>query len=79
MLFCSFKSNLSNLCFRHTVFPLFVEFNSHNIFLSLDGLLGVSRKWYFYDDLPHIKFANPSRFESSSILNFVPVPSKYKL
>ena len=77
MLFCSFKSNLSNLCCRHTVFPLFVEFNSHNIFLSLDGLLGVSRKWYFYEDLPHIKFANLSCFESSSILNFIPISSKY--
>ena len=46
-------------------FPLFVEYNSHNIFLSFDGLKSLSRKWYFYDDLPHIKFANPPRFESS--------------
>ena len=60
-------------------FPLFVEYNSHNIFLSFDGLKSFSRKWYFYDDLPHIKFANPPRFESSRILNLIPISSKYKL
>ena len=46
------------------LFRIDVEYNSHSIFLSFDGLR--SRKWYFY--LPCIKSANLSRFESSSIL-----------